>query len=416
MRLRTRALHVVVIVPVLCVSAFAQGRTDWREWKYVAPLVVPAVSAPAFAAVVVSPEIAAKAAPDWSDLRLVDDRDVEQPYVLRVRRGGRTVAWRDARLLDPGFVATQYTQLVLDTGADVRVHNRLRLDIEAPRDFLTWLEVAVSADSRTWQVVRERAPIYSLKQAGLEAWLEASYPDSTSRYVRVRLLDGTRRFRVLTAAVAEEVDRTAELRAAPVTFASVVTKRPDRSVWETTPAMAGLGIAELRFSTTEPLFDRPILVESSDDGSQWRIVEAGQISRVQERAGISSSLVVRVHGPAAARWRITVYNRNDRPLDGLEIAAFETPRRVVFRQEPGRQYRLVYGRERTDPPGYDLARQVDESAFDAAIDGTIGRPLESADYRDPRPWTEQHPYLLWAAAALAILVLGGVALRTLRGP
>ena len=412
---RRAALGALLLGSLLGATAAAQQGVDWRAWRYVVAIDLPPVSQPAFAAVVVSPEVAGRVAAGWADLRVVDDRDEEQPYVVRVRRGGRAVVWREVRLLSPGFVPNAYTQAVLDTGAAVRVHNRVRIDVGAGEDFLTWMEMAVSDDSQDLAGhAGTGADLLALERAGLDTWLEASYPDSTSRYVRVRLLEGARRFALVSASVAEEIDRLAEMRQAPVTFAAVTSRSADRSVWESTPPTPGLAMAELRFSAADPLFSRPVLVEASDDGVNWRRAAAGHVSRVQERSGVVSALTVRVHVPAAARWRVTVYDRSDRALTRLQITAFETPRRVVFRQEPGRTYRLRYGHPRVSAPSYDLARQVDDVAFDAAIDGTIGAQGENADYRDPRPWTEQHPVVLWSAAALAILVLGAIAVRTLR--
>jgi hypothetical protein len=111
---------------------------------------------------------------------------------------------------------------------------------------------------------------------------------------------------------------------------------------------------------------------------------------------------------------VTIYNRNDQPLADLKISALETPRRVVFRAEPGRRYWLLSGNRRAPQPQYDLARTTDPTAIDVAVPATTGRSVPRTDYADPRPWTEQHPVVLWTAAAFAVIVLGGLAIRTLR--
>ena len=40
---------------------------------------------------------------------------------------------------------------------------------------------------------------------------------------------------------------------------------------------------------------------------------------------------------------------------------------------------------------------------------TVGTEQLNAGFVDSAPWTERHPWLLWTALAVAVLVLGGLA-------
>jgi hypothetical protein len=66
-------------------------------------------------------------------------------------------------------------------------------------------------------------------------------------------------------------------------------------------------------------------------------------------------------------------------------------------------------------PSYDYARlfQMDSGAGRANL---LEEVLNSQYQKlpDPRPWSERHPAAMWAAMVAAILVLGAVALRSLR--
>jgi hypothetical protein len=35
---------------------------------------------------------------------------------------------------------------------------------------------------------------------------------------------------------------------------------------------------------------------------------------------------------------------------------------------------------------------------------------------DDRPWSERHPAVLWAAIVTAVLILGAIALKSMRNP
>ena len=134
------------------------------------------------------------------------------------------------------------------------------------------------------------------------------------------------------------------------------------------------------------------------------------VERGQPRAALN------VRGPekSAAYWKITVHNRNDAPLIDLHPILQTVPRRVVFRSEPGRTYRLVYGNQRATRPQYEMERLVDASALDAAAVARLGDAQRNASYADPAPWTERHPIVLWGALGIALGVLGFLAVRTLR--
>jgi hypothetical protein len=169
----------------------------------------------------------------------------------------------------------------------------------------------------------------------------------------------------------------------------------------------------VQFDTAQPEFLRPVVVESSDDGSRWQRESSGEIYRMTERGQPRTALTVRVPEKSAAYWRVTVHNRNDAPIADLGPTLQTIPRRAIFRPASGRTYRLLYGNQRATPPQYELARLIDASALDAATTARLGNVQQNAGYADPAPWTERHPVLLWSALTIAVASLGLLAVRTL---
>jgi hypothetical protein len=95
-----------------------------------------------------------------------------------------------------------------------------------------------------------------------------------------------------------------------------------------------------------------------------------------------------------------------------------TSRNLYFEQKPGRSYRLIYGNARAETPRYDLERLVSvEAKIKPVIPiAELGPEELTANYADPRPFTERHPNVLWLALGLAVALLGYAAMRSLKPP
>ena len=405
----------------LCVALFVTAAQpawtdvpqEWKNWQYAAPIRTESGSGRRLVALLLPAFVTTRAAARWADVRVLDREAHEVPYVLRARQGGTTADWRATRVLEPSVVKDQYTQVLADVGTPARVHNSARLHLDNREDFLSWVEIAVGDDGRTWRVVRERAPIFSLRAAGMGEVLEVSYPDSTARYVRLRVLDGSRPYAIGAVDVAREVAQTEELVPTDVILVPA-NSAPQRTAWVSASSAPVVPVASVRFETTRAQFDRPVSVETSDDGKHWQHAAAGQIYRRQELGELRESLTVRIPEASAPQWRVTVFNHNDAPVPDLRPALDGIPRRVLFWQEPGQQYQLIYGNARAPAPRYEMATLTDPAELDTAIPVTLGAEQPNGGYTSPEPWTERHPFVLWIAVIAAVAVLGVFAIRTLR--
>jgi hypothetical protein len=115
--------------------------------------------------------------------------------------------------------------------------------------------------------------------------------------------------------------------------------------------------------------------------------------------------------------RVEVINGNDPPLMNVHFTVAAAPRTLVFKEVRGQSYRLLYGNEKATTPQYDLARYLDAGPSRLASRVRfLGPEEETTNYRDPRPFTERHPEVLWSALAVAIFLIGLTAIKTLRAP
>ena len=407
------AAMALAVLVLTAVTLAAQLPETWRHWQFAAPIEVTPVEEPRFVSVLVPDAVTTAAARDWADLRVIDEAAREVPYVLEARDARERREWRAARLLDPGFVPGQYSQAVLDLGFDPAVHNAVDLELGGLEDVQAGLQIAVSDDGRSWQIAAESVPIFRLRETARGERTDATYPASRSRYVRLRILEGSRQVAITSARVAHEVVTPAERAPAGVALASAPQDgQSNESVWISAGDGAERRVAEIRFETSALQLSRVVAVETADEHARWRRVATGEIRRVPGSA--DWRLSIQFPEAVGRRWRVTVRNGDDPPVPDLVPALYATPRRVVFRQEPGRTYRLIYGHARPDPPRYDLARLTSPEVLVAAAPASLGAPVVNEGFVDATPWTERHPAMVWVAVAVAVLLLGAMALRTLR--
>ncbi len=334
--------------------------------------------------------------------------------MLLAQVGDTSIARRQVRLLEPSVLPGQYRQVVADTGEGGAVHNSVRLRLQTTTSLLSWAEIAVSSDLKTWRVVRARAPIYVLRQEAMGENTDVTYPDSVSRYVRIRVMDGSDAYALVSAEIGFETASKAEHAPAGIALANSTSRTGD-SVWTSDADASAWPVSRVQFQAPATTFRRHVIIQTSNDGEQWQTAGGGDILRAPDAAGDRAWLTIDVPETYARRWRITVNNRSDAPVDGLSPALLSAVRRVVLKQEPGASYRLLYGNPRGRAADYDMARTTDRKALEAAEPATLGAEEENTGWVDPSPWTERHDAALWAALIVAVIVLGVVAVRTLRG-
>jgi hypothetical protein len=113
--------------------------------------------------------------------------------------------------------------------------------------------------------------------------------------------------------------------------------------------------------------------------------------------------------------KVIVHNGDDPPLRISDVRLQQMERRVYFDVSGRGQIALYYGDEKLGPPVYEYSQlfQRDKAATLASLapevanDAYTGRP-------DGRPWSERHPIVLWITIVAAVVILGIIALRSLR--
>ncbi len=118
-------------------------------------------------------------------------------------------------------------------------------------------------------------------------------------------------------------------------------------------------------------------------------------------------------GPA--KWTVTIENGDDAPIQITAIRLEMTEHELCFDAAAGDPYTLYYGDSALATPQYDYATLFVPAANASAAQ--LGAETANPAYQprpDVRPFTEKHPALLWIALVLVMVLLGAVAVRSVK--
>jgi hypothetical protein len=418
-RLRRGVLVLGLIGAVLPAALAALAGTPlpaaWKHWRYSRAIQLAPTGTEQLAGLVAPPDLYLHTDTGLADLRVIDDRGTEIPYVIFQHVGSSKSSALPTTLRENSFSAGAYTQLVVDAGAHAPFHNTVRIEASAT-DFIEWVQVEASDDGHVWRMVQERAPIFRFLKNAHEGTQLVHYSENNAHYLRVRILDGSQRFPVTGAEILQATTEPAERVPLEMSLIADAKQPPGRSVWHAEWGAVLPLVTELRFEVSAPPeFIRSVDIASSIHGEDWNSLQSAEIYRYRQAEAQQEQLAVEVNSSwGRSRYlRVEIVNGNDAPLVVAAPTLYITPQHIAFQQQPGRSYRLIYGQERAQGAEYDLARRVDAAKL-VAVTGQLGPEEVNPGWVDARPWTETHDIFLWLVLLVAVMLGGYAAVRSLR--
>jgi hypothetical protein len=359
---------------------------------------------------VIDPEIWKFARHDLADLRLFDGQ-AQIPYALVAESGGSSSQESAARVLNLGRVG-DHTEFDLDVSG-LNEYSRVRLELEA-KNFINNARVQgrKAANDRVGTDLGS-STLYDFTAERLGSNFVLKFPPSSFPFLHVRLAPGISPSQITSAYVSTFSEtKTAWSQAGTCTQAG----SPKQSVFACTP-LQGMTIERLAFELPSNVtnFNRTVIL-SGDKGAE---LERSSISRVRvnraEQTVVSEDLNVDLHPEWATQIRVVVENGDDARLPIQQLRPLAVERRVYFDPKGKSVLQLYYGDPKLDAPSYEYNKFFQRSR-DAGI-AQLGPAEANAGFTgrpDDRPWSERHQGVLWAAMVVAVVLLGGLALRGLK--
>jgi hypothetical protein len=417
-----RIALVLVAVPV-GVASLDVALADFtiRDWRYVKEVQLPNdLAGEGLAAIAPDVEVFGQAAPGLVDLRVVENGETEVPFQIVVERGMHQQGLLPARIRDLGVVPEEHTSFVVETNQPGALHNEVEV-LTPSRNFQRTVQVEGSDDAENWAVLRQGGRIFdfTLRDPSFTTRnTRISYPDSTARYLRVRILDQQEQPLTITGAsvssVQDRPDRES-LYSADIIGRSE-EEQPRASVLNLDLKVNGLPTSRVRVNTGQVNFYRRVLLEASGDSQTWETIStSGELFSYDTPKFVGSQLTVTYPETTRRYLRLTIYNQDNPPLEIVGLEVYGVSRRLLFPARPGASYRLYYGNADARAPSYDLARFLPYLETEGLPLGDLGAQADNPAYMIPQePWSERLPWLIPAVVALAAVIVGMLLLGVLR--
>jgi hypothetical protein len=354
-----------------------------------------------------------------SDLRIINSAGVETPYKLVVDSTASSRQTFGVKITDLGSRVGEYTQMILDLGRSGEAHNNLTFSTTSV-NFRRQVEVEASADLINWLVIKkanEGGYIYDYSVDFKAQNTTVNYPDSTNRYLRVKIIDnGEVPLKITGASVYRYVPQGSR----EVFYVPKVEKGEDKgktsSFYVLDLEAKGIPSSKLSFFSKNENYNRQVALEGSNDKQNWyKLTSEDVIFNYNTPKFVGAKSTLSYPESNYRYLKLTVFNRDDRPIniDGFRVSG--VLRKVLFEAEPGTNYKLYYGNNKARFAEYDLGAFIQYLDTTNTVVGVLGAQEKNSEFKGeiaPEvPLTERYPYLLAGVLGIMVLILGTVVVR-----
>ncbi|MBK6689545.1 MAG: DUF2339 domain-containing protein [Deltaproteobacteria bacterium] len=361
----------------------------------------------------------------FADLRIADADGREVPYFIEASPAVAQSAWTSGTMYDPGVYGEEGYRATFEL-PEGQEHCLVRLALSGSSDYLRRTIIETGAGPNDLTQVAKGAVVYSISGRGTAEDNELRYPLSMARYVRITLLpDPDARLTTIEGAQfgCRQPEPLLPTRTIPLKIVEQTQDAEQKtSTWILDAGMEGVPIESLRFEIGTPELARRIEVSASSFKNAWPSVASGVLFRVSGNPERVERLSLNVGTVRKRWWKLTVWDRDDAPLDLTSVTGVRREDLLIFRANSRAPFTLYVGDPRGTAPYYELESLLDRRRDLPALPTAGVGPLEpnpnlgNAPDRSDLPVTERYRTAIGWGLAVVLLGLSVWAVRVLRRP
>lgn len=398
-----------------------------KNWEYSKAIRISDYSKKAVAAAL-DTQVYNSTKEDLSDLRVTDLKNEECPYAVTVQNEFKKEEKIVSSVLSKQITKTD-SVIVAELKEPLKSFNGLKV-IPESNNFARKVTVEGSNDNKNWQEIRKGMIIYSFAYQMMNKYFEQytneiyegytfgryseenlafQFPESTFKFVRVIIphdkdkepveIKDVEIFKIVKVDAEEESYSSSLINIQP----SAETKSVE-NIFDF--KYKNIPLSRVEINTGESNFFRKVEIEGTNDLKTWKNLASGVIFSISVDEETERSTTIAI-GNAKCRYiKIRVFNGDNKAIKITSAKGYGLKRYLVIIPEKNIQYELLYGNPGAKAVSYDINAVIKGKTIDSFGKGTLSGEVRNnkyEPYKEPKPWTEDKPYILWIAIGIIIL-------------
>lgn len=424
--MRRQILLSVFIVVLILSASQALCEIAVKNWEFTKVINISDYSKKA-AAISLDPQVYNSAKEDLSDLRVSGAKNEECPYAVMVQS-----EVKKEQKLTSTVVSKQVTQtesrITVELKEPLKPFNGLKVKPES-NNFARKITVEGSDDNKNWKIIRKGMIIYSFafqmtyksfeqytnelyRGYGFGRYSEENlafqFPETASKFIRVSVPHDKDKEPVELKDL--EVFRMIKIETEEDSYDSSLIKiEPDvqtKSVENTFDfKYKNIPLSRIDINTEQSNFFRKVEVAGSNDLKNWKNLASGVIFSISVDDETERNAKMRIEDAKCRYIKVKIFNGDNKAIKITSLKGHGLKRYLVIMPEKNIQYELLYGNPGAKEVSYDLKAVLKGKPLDTFSRGTLGAEVRNDKYelyKEPKPWTEDKPYILWTAICVII--------------
>lgn len=416
-------IFIIILGLLLLASSSAAADFSQSNWRYVKDIILPSGLQPdGLVELFPDREVFGSSAPGLADLRIIANENEEVPYKLEISEPKQERTSFPVSLRDKGYVPGGYNIFTADLGRVGILHNEIEFQTSSA-NFRRNATMETSNDGTIWMKLAEQTVYdFTVRERNFTARdTNIRYPDSTARYLRVKIADEGEGPLDITGATVFFVKET-PAKEVPWPVSNMHISRD--AARRTTLVEVDLGTPRLpsyrlAISAPDVNFHREVTLDTSTDQEKWRTILPGaSIYAYDTPKFVGKSLTITYPETTSRYLRLIIHDEDSPPLSVQDVKVWGLQRRFVFAAKLQESYQLYYGNAEAQRPSYDIERifpyLITEDLPEAKVGSQATNPRFVEKKPPEPPLSERFPWLFPTVVAVAAIMVALLLIGILR--
>ncbi len=409
-------LGLFIAAPLFAAADFVPSK-----WQHQRPVTIPSFNEVGYVRLKLDRAVAV-GNNGYKDIRVLSGGR-EVPYQFSVGTSVASEEYIPSKIIDKVVDNAGRLQFVFDLGQNGTLHSKLFIQTgSASPNYQRQVSVYASSsllphNSPGWNLLTDKGYIFNFtdrKTVFSTGSSEVSYPQNSSRYLRVVVENGPEGpislafgevYQYVVSPAQEETE----------TLPADVLQKKEEQVTEVITDLGSSGIPShgLTLSISDKgNFNRTAYLFGSNDATAWSRIGQGQLSQIDTPRFTGGNVTISYPEATYRYYKVSIQNFDDVALTvAPHVEVAHIIRTVVFEATPNASYTLYYGNPTAYGPRYDLARYFEYFETASLLEVTLGSEHENPEYVAAAgpvvPFTERNKILLNVTLAFLCLLIAG---------